>query len=150
MAQSLSKIYVHAIFSTKNRLPCLEPAICTELYPYAATVLKNLACRPIQIGGAEDHLHILCILSKNVAVAKLIEEIKKPTSKWLKTKGAAFGKFGWQNGYGAFSVSQSHLESVRTYVAGQEKHHRTVTFQEEFRRFLERYQVEYDERYVWD
>lgn len=97
-----------------------------------------------------DHVHILCILSKNHALAKVMEEIKKGTSKWLKTQSSSLGTFHWQNGYGAFSVSQSSIAAVREYIAGQEEHHRKVTFQEEFRAFLRKYRVEYDERYVWD
>lgn len=150
MAQSLSKIRVHIIFGTKNRNPCLNPTIRGELYPYTSTVLKNLDCPAITIGGVDDHIHILCTLSKNLSIAQLIEEVKKPTSRWLKSKGAGFHGFHWQNGYGAFSVSQSDVAKVRAYIANQEEHHRTLTFQEEFRRFLKKYQVSYDERYVWD
>ena len=150
MAQSLSKIRVHVIFSTKGRVPSLSSEIRPELYAYAATVLKNLECPAIQIGGTEDHVHILCTLSKNMSVAKLVEEIKKPTSRWLKSKGDRFREFYWQNGYGAFSVSQSDVKRVREYILNQEEHHRRVTFQEEFRKFLERYEVEFDEKHIWD
>lgn len=150
MAQSLSKIRVHVIFSTKGRVPCLSSEIRPELYAYAATVLKNVDCPAIQIGGTEDHIHILCTLSKNTSVAKLVEEIKKPTSRWLKSKGDRFQEFYWQNGYGAFSVSQSDVKRVREYILNQEAHHGKVTFQEEFRKFLERYEVEFDEKHIWD
>ena len=149
MPQSLSKILVHLVFSTKDRLPCLPPKIREALYPYMATILKNMDCPAIKIGGIADHVHVLCVLSKNLSVAKLIEEVKKPTSKWLKSKGAACGKFQWQNGYGAFSVSQSSVPRVRKYIEDQEKHHQGLTFQEEVRGFLDRYHVPYDERYVW-
>ena len=150
MAQSLAKIIMHIIFSTKNRTPCLNDDTREELYRYMSTVLKNLDCPAIQIGGIKDHVHILCTLSKNYSIAKLIEEVKNPTSRWIKSKGKAFSKFHWQNGYGAFSVSQSNIEQVRIYIKNQEEHHRKFTFQDEFVRFLDKYQVPYDERYVWD
>ena len=150
MAQSLSKLIVHIVFGTKNRVSCLNHDICRELYPYISTVLKNLECPAIQIGGVDDHVHLLCCLSKNLSLAKLVEGIKKPTSKLLKSKGPAYEKFYWQNGYGGFSVSQSDVKRVRDYILNQETHHRRLTFQEEYRRFLDKYQVPYDERYVWD
>ena len=128
MSQSLAKIYVHAIFSTKNRVPCLSPDVSAELHPYAATVLKNMECPPIQIGGVADHIHILCALSKNLSAAKFIEEIKKPLSKWLKTKAAALKGFHWQSGYGVFSVSQSKVQDVRRYIQRQAAHHGRQAF----------------------
>jgi len=150
MPQSLTRLLAHIIFSTKDRIPCIGPEIRRELYPYSATVLANLQCPPIKIGGTGDHIHILCLMSKTITVAKLVEGIKVPTSRWLKTKGVAFGKFSWQNGYGAFSIGQSAVDRVEAYIAGQEEHHQRVSFKDEFRRFLKRYRVEYDERYVWD
>lgn len=150
MSQSLAKIYVHSIFSTKGRNAWLVENIRSDLYAYMATVLKNMNCPVIQIGGTTDHVHVLNVLSKNMSMAQLIEGIKKPTSKWLKTKGMAYGKFHWQNGYGAFSVSQSHVDKVKQYIANQEEHHRQVSFEDEFRSFLDKYQMPYDEKYVWD
>jgi REP-associated tyrosine transposase len=150
MPQSLAKIYVHLIFSTKNRQPLLDEDIRTELTSYIGGVLKNLDCQPIEIGGTKDHVHILCCLSKNLALSKLIEEIKTSSSKWVKAKESTLAQFHWQNGYGAFSVSQSHLNAVVRYIRQQEEHHRKVTFQEEFLEFLKKYRVPYDERYVWD
>ena len=150
MSQSLSKIIVHIIFSTKNRLACISPEIRHELYPYMATVLKNMDCPAIIIGGTSDHVHILCVLSKKLSIADLVEEVKKPTSIWLKSKGAMFGKFYWQKGYGAFSVSQSKVKTVREYINNQERHHRKMTFEEELRGFLNKHEVDFDERYIWD
>ncbi|MBN1866842.1 IS200/IS605 family transposase [Candidatus Sumerlaeota bacterium] len=150
MPQSLAKVYVHAVFSTKERMACLTPALCAELYPYAATVLGNMDCPCIQVGGAADHVHILCALSKTLSVADFIEEIKKPTSKWLKRKGAAFGRFQWQNGYGAFSVSQSQARRVTEYIRNQPQRHKRLTFQEEFQALLRKHEIPFDERYVWD
>ena len=150
MAQSLAKILVHLIYSTKNREPVLADAIRDELHRYTAGILKEWDSPAILINSVEDHIHILFSLSKNHAVSKVVEEAKKGSSKWLKTKAAALTNFHWQNGYGAFSVSQSGVEEVRKYIANQKEHHRKKTFQDEFREFLKRYEVSYDERYVWD
>ena len=150
MPQSLSKILVHLVTSTKDRRPLLTPAICPELYAYVAAVVKASDCHAVKIGGSNDHLHILLALSKNYALAKVVEELKKSSSKWSKTKGAEFADFGWQNGYGAFSVSQSHCNYVVSYIETQHEHHRKMTFQEEYRELLQKYQISFDERYVWD
>ena len=150
MAQSLSRILIHVIFSTKERYPYLEPAVRPELHAYAATVLKGFDSPAILINSVEDHIHILCRLSKNHPVCNLVQEVKTSTSKWLKTKGGILTKFHWQNGYGAFSVSPSQAASVRRYIENQETHHRTATFQEELRGFLTRHEVDSDERHVWD
>lgn len=150
MSQSLAKILVHVIFSTKNRHPFLKDDVRDELHRYIATILKDHESPAILIGSVENHIHILCSQSKNYTTSKIVEEAKKGSSKWIKTKGAAYEKFQWQNGYGAFSVSQSHVDDVVQYIASQKEHHRKMTFEEEFRSFLKKYQVEYDERYVWD
>ncbi len=150
MPQSLSRILVHIIFSTKNRKPLLQGQIIPELYSYLAGVLQECESPALKIGGIADHVHILCSLSKNYALAKVVEEIKKSSSKWLKTKGDAFQSFYWQNGYGGFSVSQSDTDVVIRYIEKQEEHHHKMTFQEEYRKFLEKYRIPYDERYVWD
>lgn len=150
MAQSLANLYVHAIFSTKERVKCLTPEVRSELYPYLVTVLNTMKCPAIEIGAIEDHIHVLCHLHRTVSVSKLIEDMKVPTSKWIKGKGGVLRNFAWQGGYGAFTVSHSDIDRVREYIQTQEEHHRTMTFQDEFRLFLERNQIEYDERYVWD
>ncbi len=150
MPQSLSQIYIHLVFGTKNRAPFLDPAIRPRLYAYTAGVLNNLGCVPMEVGGFIDHIHILCSLSRILSPAKLVEEVKKPTSKWLKTQGESFSDFHWQGGYGAFSVSRSNVNEVREYIMKQDEHHRSMDFQEEFRRLLKAHGVEFDERYVWD
>ena len=150
MAQSLSKILVHLIFSTKGRERLILDDIRDELHRYSATVLKELDSPAILIGSVEDHIHILFSLSKNHSISKIVEETKKATSKWIKGKGGHYSSFYWQNGYGAFSVSQSGVPDVQKYIANQKEHHRQKTFQEEFREFLNRYEVQFDERYVWD
>ena len=150
MSQSLSKIYVHLIFSTKGREPLLPAAVRPRVHAYLATVLKNFDSSAVKIGGTGDHIHILFRLSKNHTLAETVEEIKTSSSKWIKTLGRPLTTFYWQSGYGAFSVDPSEVEEVARYVSSQEEHHRVVTFQEEYRNFLERYGVEFDEKYVWD
>ena len=150
MPQSLCKNFVHLIFSTKNREPFLTEEVRVEMYSYLEGILRSWDSPSITIGGIEDHIHILFLLSKNHALKKIVEEVKSSSSRWIKTKGTTFSDSYWQNGYGAFSVSQSNVESVRMYIAKQEEHHRRMSFQEEFREFLKRYEVEYDEQYVWD
>ena len=151
MSQSLAKIYTHIIFSTKHRYPFLtNDSLRAEMHAYLGGTCNNLNCPAIIVGGAADHVHILCVLSKNLAAADLIGEIKRSSSKWVKIKGLMVGKFAWQSGYGIFSVSQSQVESVREYITHQDDHHRKKSFQDEFRLFLKKYQTDYDERYVWD
>jgi REP element-mobilizing transposase RayT len=150
MPQSLSSILIHLIFSTKNREPFITPKIEKELYPYMASVFRALKSPTLTIGGTFDHVHILFSLARVVTVANVIEEVKTESSKWIKTKGEEFSNFYWQNGYGAFSIGQSQVPAVKRYIAKQKEHHERITFQEEYRKFLKKYGVEYDERYVWD
>jgi REP element-mobilizing transposase RayT len=150
MPQSLSRILIHIVFSVKQRAPLLEEAIRRELYAYLAGVLKQLESPALKIGGTADHVHILCLLSRSRTVAKIVEEFKTGSSKWLKTKRAQFQTFHWQNGYGAFSVSESVVDAVIQYIERQEEHHRRMSFQEEYRKLLEKHRIPYDERYVWE
>jgi putative transposase len=150
MPQSLAKNLIHLIYSTKNRTPCLSPEIRGDLFAYKAGILEKWSSHAIAIGGVTDHVHILFVLSKNHALSKVVEHVKKGSSKWLKSKGSAFRTFHWQAGYGAFSVSQSNVEQVCRYIERQEAHHRRQSFKEEFRAFLKRHRIEYDERYLWD
>ena len=151
MPQSLARVVLHVVFSTKNRVPFLkDPELRARLHAYMAGVLQNIGCEPILINGVEDHVHILCNLSRTVTIAGLVEEAKKSPSKWMKEQGPGYGDFYWQGGYGAFSVSQSNVEQVRNYIATQEEHHRQVSFQDEFRALCRKHGVEIDERYVWD
>lgn len=150
MAQSLAKILVHIVVSTKGHRPFLDANIRSELYAYLAGIFNAKDSHAIKIGGVENHIHIFCTLPKCVSLADMIEEFKKSSSKWVKTKGQQYESFYWQNGYGAFSVSQSDADRVIKYIETQEEHHRKTSFEEEFRAFLKKYQVRYDERYVWD
>ena len=150
MSQSLAQILIHLIFSTKNRDRFLREDIRLELHKYLAEILKANNSPAIIIGSVEDHVHILYHHSKNHPLTKIVEEVKKGSSKWLKTKGGHYAGFYWQNGYGAFSVSQSNVEAVVNYIGGQVEHHKARTFQEEYRAFLIKYKMAYEERYVWD
>ena len=150
MSQSLARIIGHIIFSTKHRDHLLSPDIHPQLYAYMAGVLKEAGSTPILIGGTEDHVHVLCGLSKNLALCQIIQQLKESSSKWLKARHPSLKGFHWQNGYGAFSIGESGIDSAKRYIAAQEGHHRTVSFQEEYRRFLRKYGIPFDERYVWD
>ncbi|MFN3409242.1 MAG: IS200/IS605 family transposase [Limisphaerales bacterium] len=151
MPQSLAKILVHTVFSTKERRPFLrDPALREELHRYLGGILLHHDCHPLIIGGVEDHVHILSTLSRTETASELVKEVKRGSSLWLKTKGPDLRDFAWQNGYGMFSIGFSQVTVVRKYIADQEQHHRKVTFQDEFRELLQRYEIEFDERYVWD
>jgi putative transposase len=150
MPQSLARLHIHLIFSTKNREPVLLDSVHDSLHRYMATVLQNLGCPPVLINSVTDHVHILFELGRTVAVSNAVEQVKKTSSKWIKTQGSEFTRFAWQAGYGAFAVSQSNVTTVRQYIAGQQQHHRKKSFQEEYRAFLQRHNVPFDENYVWD
>ena len=149
VGQSLSHLLVHSVFSTKDRRPFLRSEeIRIEIYAYMAGILKNLECHPIKIGGVEDHVHILSSLSKNITFSELIGRLKGASSRRLKEKG--LHGFAWQNGYGAFSVSESNVAILTAYIANQPEHHKRLSFQEEIRELLKRHRVDFDERYIWD
>ena len=151
MPQSLARVLVHIVFSTKNRYPFLaDKNTRYEMHKYLGGTCNELECPVLTVGGVADHVHILCALSRNLSIAKVVGDIKRGSSKWIKTKGRMLTKFAWQNGYGVFSVGESEVERVRQYIVGQEDHHRKKIFQDEYRSFLEECGVEYDERYVWD
>ena len=149
MAQTLVRVLVHLIFSTKERANLIQPEVEAELCAYLAGIASNLHSPCLAVNGTRDHVHMLVSQWKNLALAKLVEEVKKGSSKWIKTKGAAFRGFHWQDGYAAFSVSQSKVADVEAYIAGQKEHHRRRSFQEELIQFLRRHGVEYDQRYIW-
>lgn len=148
MPQSLSRILLHLVFSTKNRIPMINRENECQLHSYFTGILKNLKCPSLQAGGTEDHVHILCCLSRTIAISDLLEELKKSSSKWMKTKDVQ--NFFWQTGYGAFSIGESQIDKLTRYIQSQHEHHKKVTFQDEYREFLKLYNISYDERYVWD
>ena len=151
MSQSLAKILLHVVFSTKERRPLLrDRALRDEMHRYLGGILNGLGCHPIIVGGVEDHVHILCGLSRTCAPADMVKEAKRGSSLWIKARAPECADFAWQHGYGVFSIGYSQIEEVRRYIAGQEEQHRKLTFQDEFRRLLQRYEVTFDETYVWD
>jgi REP element-mobilizing transposase RayT len=148
MPQSLANILIHAVWSTKERRPLISDGVRVGLHGYMAGILKNIESPALIINTVADHVHVLCQLSKNLAACKLVEEVKKSSTKWLKAQGVA--AFACQNGYGVFSVSQSNVAAVRKYIEGQAEHHQKRDFRDEFRAFCKRHSVPLDERYVWD
>jgi putative transposase len=151
MGQSLSRILVHIIFSTKNRFTFLtDKANQSQMHAYLASVFNENDCRAIEVGGAKDHVHILCLLSRNHAISEIVKKAKANSSSWAKALGGRCQKFAWQSGYGVFSIHQSQIESAKKYMQGQEEHHRRKTFQEEYLEILHEHQMPYDERYVWE
>ena len=150
MGQSLVINFLHIVFSTKHRQPFIQPPYEQELHSYVGGICNNMDCVPIKIGGYTDHVHLLCELSKKIALMKLLEEVKSHSSKWMKTKDASLNNFYWQDGYGAFSVSPTQVDRVIDYIASQHAHHKKTDFQNEFRGLLKKNRLNCDERYVWD
>lgn len=150
MGQSLVQNYVHIIFSTKYRQNFITPAIEPELHSYIAEICKRMHSPALLVGGYTDHIHILCRLSQKIALMDLMEELKSHSSKWIKTRGKEFESFYWQRGYGAFSISSKEVSLLKEHIADQHTYHESKTYQAEYRAFLSRYNVDYDERYVWD
>jgi REP element-mobilizing transposase RayT len=150
MAQSLAKIILHLVFSTKNRDRWLKKSIQPELFAYLAVICLTFGCNAYRVGGTEDHIHIACTLPRTLAVSKLLEEIKKSSSAWVKNQNDNLRSFAWQAGYGAVSIGESQLPQLIRYIENQNNHHRLCSFQEEFVDLLDRYGIEYDKRYLWD
>ena len=150
MPQSLSNILVHLIWSTKERRPWLEPSIRPKTHAFLSGVVRECGCEAYRVGGVADHVHLAIRLSRTLSVADLVKETKTASSKWIKTQDTARHDFAWQQGYGAFSIGMSQKETLLHYIDTQEEHHRTNSFQDEYRAFLQKYDVKYDERYVWD
>jgi len=150
MPQSLSAVYLHLVFSTKDREPWLrEPSLRAEMHAFLGGVSKQLDCMPVIVGGVDDHVHLLARCGRGITQADWVKELKRVSSHWIKERDRQMAGFSWQNGYGVFSVSPSALGAVECYIAGQEEHHRKVSFQDEFRVFLRKHGVGWDERYVW-
>ena len=151
MPQSLSAVYIHLVFSTKERRPLLRDRATREaLHAYLGGISKTLDCPPITVGGMEDHVHLLARFSRTITQAEWVKELKRVSNLWLKERGRVYADFQWQGGYADFSVSQSNLERVKKYIANQEEHHRKLSFQDELRALLRKHNVEWDARYVWD
>ena len=150
MPQSLSAVYVHLVFSTKNRQPFLQDqGLRTDLHSFLGGTSKKLDCPPIIVGGVEDHIHLLSRFGRTVTQADWVKELKRVSNLWLKNERGLMG-FEWQGGYAAFSVSHSNLSAVKEYIVNQEEHHRKMSFQDEVRALFRKHEMEWDERYVWD
>ena len=148
MSQSYVQFYTHIVFHTKNNMKFIREEIEDELYSYLGGILRNYKSIPIQIGGTSDHVHMLCTLPKTMTPADLVEEVKKSSSKWIKTKGLRYRNFYWQDGYGGFSVGWSQVDTVKNYIRDQKQHHRKVQFIDEYKNLLDEYGISYEERYL--
>ena len=149
MGQSLSKMFIHIILHIKKNSVKIRSEDKNSLYAYMGAIIKDKDSIPIRINGVDDHVHILCVMSKNISLVKLVEEIKKHSSRWIKTTNPYYNKFTWQGGYGAFSVSSSLHNKTNDYIENQEKHHKKMSFREEYLMFLKEYNIDFDERYIW-
>ena len=150
MPQSLSKMYMHLVFSTRYQENLIDSEIEKELYAYMGKVIKECDSIPIIINGIENHIHILFLLSRKHPICDIVEQVKKNSSKWIKTKGNKYKSFFWQRGYGSFSVSPPLVNVVQAYIINQKEHHKKTSFKEEYIKFMRQYGIDYDERYMWD
>ncbi|MEE9294877.1 MAG: IS200/IS605 family transposase [Phycisphaerae bacterium] len=149
MAQTLTRLLVHVVFSTKERRNLIVPAIEPDLHAYLGGICRNRESPALAIGGTENHVHLLISLSKNIALSDLMMMLKRDSSKWIKTNGDVFRDFHWQDGYGAFSIGESQVGAVTGYIREQKERHKTLTFEDELIAFAQRYGVAYDPRYLW-
>ena len=150
MGRSFSVCPMHIVFSTKYRQPLIHPPVAVELHSYMAAICNNLGCPAIIVGGYTDHVHILCFLSKKVALMTLLEKVKSHSSKWIKTKGNGYQNFFWQEGYAAFAVNRDGIDRVKNYISSQHQHHNRNKFEDEYRELLIKHKVEFDEMHIWD
>jgi len=148
MSQSFVQFYAHIVFHTKNNRPLIKPEIEAELYSYLGGILKSYKSNPIQIGGTTDHVHILCTIPKTMAPADLVEEIKKSSSKWIKTKNSQYQDFYWQDGYGGFSIGSSGVDGLKRYILNQKEHHHNLSAIDEYKKLLDEYGIPYEDKYL--
>jgi REP element-mobilizing transposase RayT len=149
MAHSLAEVYIHIVFSTKDRAQIIKNDLSARLHSYLGGICNGLNCTPLSIGGYEDHIHILCVLSKKTSIVELVENLKKQSSRWIKEQDAKYSTFYWQAGYGVFSVNKSQISDIRNYIENQVEHHKRVDFKQEYKAILDKLGVKYDERYLW-
>ena len=150
MSQSLCKIYLHIIFHIKSTSPLIIESHWSRLHSYIGELINSTGCQTIRVGGVSDHVHVVCILSRNENVAHLVEELKRNSSRWIKKLSPNYHRFAWQGGYAVFSVSESVVGRTVEYVKDQREHHRKRTFQEEYKQFLQLYHIKYDEKYLFN
>ncbi len=148
MPQSLSKVIIHIVFSTKNRMPFLNGNIRLKAHAYIATIIRDMNSNAYRVGGTENHVHIACSLARTISQSDFLKKIKSSSSKWIKAQG--IHGFYWQKGFGIFSVSSSHLPVLLEYIDNQKEHHKNISFKDEFRKLLKKYNIEYDEKYIWE
>jgi len=148
MAQSLSNILIHLVFSTKDRIQLIKPEIEQRLYLYIKSLSTDLNCPILTIGGMPDHIHILLNLSRTISLSEYMTKIKANSSKWMKKESGC--DFSWQKGYGGFSLAQSTLDGAMNYIANQKEHHKKYSYQDELRLLLNKYKVHFDEKYLWE
>jgi putative transposase len=149
MAHTFSNLLVHIVFSTKDRVPSINPEWRSELHAYMGGIVRELAGKVNVINGTADHVHLLASMPANLSVAEIVRVLKANSSRWVNRKYRLKNAFAWQTGYAAYSVSQSNAGAVAKYIQEQEKHHHRITFQEEYLEFLKRNGIEYDERFIW-
>ena len=150
MAQTLTSLLVHIVFSTKHRADLITPEIEPKLFAYIGGILNNEKSVLLASGGTMNHIHLLVSQSKTMALSDLVKDVKQGSSKWIKTQGREFADFHWQDGYGAFTIGKSQVETLRGYLAKQKVHYQKQSFEDELREALKNYEVEFDERYLWD
>ncbi len=150
MAQSLSKLYVHLVFSSKGRTETLPKTHLAKVHAYIAEILNENNCVAIRVGGTANHVHILMLMGRTVALSDIVRKVKSSSARWINNKNGLLNNFAWQDGFGAFSISQSHINAVSNYIDKQEEHHKIVTFKDEFRRLCHLYNIDIDEKYVWN
>ena len=149
MAQSLSKIFLHIIFHVKTISPPIAEEHLERVFGYIGQLVNSTGCHVIRVGGRPDHIHVLCLLSSQETISHLVEEIKRNSSRWLKTVSPIYNNFAWQGGYAAYSVSQSIVNKTIEYISHQKEHHMKVSFREEYEKFLALYQIDYNPNYVF-
>lgn len=149
MSQSLAQLFIHIVFHIKTTSVNIRTQDKDQLYSYMGSIINDNGPQPIIINGTEDHVHILCVMSKNVSLAKLVEKIKRHSSRWIKTKNVYYLRFAWQGGYAGFSVSPSLVDKTKKYIVNQEEHHYKLSFKEEYQLFLIEYGLDYNKEYIW-
>lgn len=149
MAHSYISNYIHYVFSTKKRHKIITPELQERLWPYIGGIARENKMKALAVGGIEDHAHVFLSLPSTLSISKAVQLVKGGSSKWVSETFSEYKNFKWQEGYGAFSVSRSHIERTIAYIQNQKEHHKKKTFQEEYLTILKRHGIEYDERYVW-
>lgn len=150
MPSTYTNLLYHLVFSTKQRLPLIQPEFAEELYCYVGGIIRAEGGVQLEIGGMNDHVHILAKLKPAIAASEILAKLKANSSKWVNDHKLKFRKFGWQEGFAAFSVSESQVPTVRQYIRNQAEHHQRHTFQEEYVELLDRHGIQYDPQYLWD